>query len=49
MAVVVGLADSEVDVSELISVSDASDGAVEIAVLATSEAGVVIESDATVP
>ena len=50
---------SEVDASELISVSDASDDTValsdtsdeaaESAVLVASEAGVVIESDATVP
>ena len=50
---------SEVDVSEIISVSetfddtvvlsDTSDEAGEAAVLAASEAGVVIESDATVP
>ena len=50
---------SEVDASELISVSDASDDtgvvsdtsdeAVESAVLVASEAGVVIESDATAP
>ena len=50
---------SEVDAAELFSVSDASDDtialsdtsdeAVEAAVLAASEAGVVIESDATVP
>ena len=50
---------SEVDASELISVSDASDDtvalsdtsdeAVEAAVLVASEAGVVIESDATAP
>ncbi|MFQ9489250.1 MAG: hypothetical protein ACLR0I_07515 [Streptococcus salivarius] len=50
---------SEVDASEIISVSDASDDtgalsdtsdeAVESAVLVASEAGVVIESDATAP
>ena len=40
---------SEVDASEIISVSDASDEAVESAVLVASEAGVVIESDATAP
>ena len=50
---------SEVDASELISVSDASDDTVELfdtsdeavesAVLVASEAGVVIESDATAP
>ena len=50
---------SEVDASEIISVSetfddtvvlsDTSDEAVESAVLAASEAGVVIESDATAP
>ena len=59
IAVVVGISDSEVDASELISVSDASDDtvalsdtsdeAVESAVLVASEAGVVIESDATAP
>ena len=59
IAVVVGISDSEVDASELISVSEASDDtvalsdtsdeAVESAVLVASEAGVVIESDATAP
>ena len=59
IAVVVEIADSEVDATELFSVSDASDDTVtlsdtsdetvEAAVLAASEAGVVIESDATVP